>query len=109
MKLRWHLEFSPHVDTPKYRKTVEDLVGPIMDWLCERVIENDLTTFEKVEDLFKQIMDELPIMRLLRRSDYNEHYVGPDFFIKYNKNTDIIFEDNAACIRRELIIDNLLK
>jgi hypothetical protein len=109
MKLRWHLEVSTHVDTPKYRKTVEDLVGPIMDWLCERMAENDLTTFEKVEDLFKQIMDELPIMRLLRRSDYNEHYVGPDFFIKYNKNTDIIFEDNAACIRRELIIDNLLK
>lgn len=54
-------------------------------------------------------MDNLPIMRLKRRSDYNEHYVGPDFFIQYNKNTDIIFEDNAACIRRELIIDNLLK
>lgn len=44
MKLRWHLELSPNVDTLKYRKTVEDLVGPIMDWLCERVVENDLTT-----------------------------------------------------------------
>ena len=109
MKLNWHLDVAEYVDTPKYRENVNTIVGPIMDWLCERIEENDLTTFEKVEDLFKEIMDELPIMRLMRRSDYNEHYVGTDFFIRYNKNTDIIFEDSANCIRRELIIDNLLK
>jgi hypothetical protein len=109
MKLEWHLDVTEYVDTPKYRENVNTIVVPIMDWLCERIEENDLTSFEDIECLFKQIVDELPIMRLKRRSDYNEHYVGPDFFIQYNKNTEIVFEDSASCIRREILIDNLLK
>lgn len=109
MKLEWHLDVAEYVDTPKYRENVNTIVVPIMDWLCERIEENYLTSFEDIECLFKQIVDELPIMRLKRRSDYNEHYVGSDFFIQYNKNTEIVFEDSASCIRREILIDNLLK
>lgn len=108
--MKWTIEVrNTSLDTPKYRQTVESYMGPIMDWLCERIAENELTEFEDVEGLFKQVIDELPVMRLMRRSDFNQHYEGPDFYIQYNKHTNIIFEDSASCMRREIIIDNLLK
>lgn len=109
MKLKWELRVEQIVDTPKYRENVTTIAGPVIDWLCQRIEENDLTSFEDIEGLFKQIVDELPVMRLVRRSDFNQHYEGPDFLIKYNKYTDIIFEDSTACLRREILIDNLLK
>lgn len=109
MKLIWKLDVAQSVDTPKYRENAMRIAGPLMDWLCQRIEENDLTEFEDIEGLFKHIVDELPVMRLKRRSDYNQHYEGPDFFIVYNKYTDIVFQDSAACLRREILIDNLLK
>ena len=109
MKLKWELRVDEIVDTPKYRENVMIIARPIMDWLCQRIEDNDLTTFEDVEGLFKEIVEELPVMKLVRRSDFNQYYEGPDFLIKYNKYTDIIFEDSTACLRREILIDNLLK
>lgn len=107
--MKWNISIHESVDTPKYRKNVEGIVGPVMDWLCERIVEEDLTKFDKAEDLFKQIMDEIPVMKFRRRSDYNQHYDGPDFFVVYNRYVDIYFEDSAACIRREAVIEKLLK
>jgi hypothetical protein len=107
--ISWRLEVADLYNTDKYRKTVESHVAPAMDYLCKRLNENDLSNFESTEDLFKEIFDELPIMNFRRRRDYNQHYEGPDFFIQYNKYTDIYFDDSANCIRREIILNNLFK
>jgi hypothetical protein len=108
--MKWKIEVTnSSLDTPKYRQKVESYLGPIMNWLCDRIAENDLTDFESVDNLFKQIIEELPVMRLMRRSDFNQYYDGPDFYIQYNKHTNIYFEDNSECMRREIIINKLLK
>ena len=109
MVIDWRLEITKERDTEKYRKTVESFVGPAMDYLCKRLNENDLSNFKSTEDLFKEIFDEMPIMNFKRRSDYNQHYEGPDFFIQYNNYTEIYFEDSANCIRREILLNNLFK
>lgn len=109
MVINWRLEIAPLYNTVAYRKTVESYVKPAMDYLCERINENDLSDFENTDELFKKIFDEMPIMNFRRRSDYNQHYNGPDFFIQYNKYTDIYFEDSSSCIRREIILDKLFK
>lgn len=109
MLINWRLEIAALYDTDKYRKTVESCVKPAMDYLCERINENNLSYFENTDELFKKIFDEIPIMKFRRRSDYNQNYQGPDFFIQYNRYTDIYFEDSSSCIRREIILDNLFK
>jgi hypothetical protein len=106
--IEWKLEIADIRDNPKYRKNVETYVKPAMDYLCQRLNEVD-TLNGNVDDLFKKIFDELPIMNFKRRTDYNKHYEGPDFFIQYNKYTDIYFVDSANCIRREIILNNLFK
>ena len=107
--MRWNLEIQESMDTPKYRQTIESYMAPVMDWLCARIAEEDITKFEKAEDLIKQIMDELPVMKLRRRSDFSQNYSGPDFYIEYNRYADIYFEDSAVCIRRDAVIENILK
>jgi hypothetical protein len=109
MVINWRLEIHESRDTDRYRKTVESFVGPAMDYLCKRLNEKNLSNFEKTDDLFKEIFDEMPIMNFKRRNDYNQHYKGPDFFIQYNSYTDIYFEDSSNCIRREIILENLFK
>ena len=107
--ISWKVSVDEIHNNDKYIKTVESYVKPAMDYLCERLNENDLTNFESTEDLFKKIFDELPIMNFKKRSDYNQHYEGPDFFIQYNKYTKIYFEDSTSCIRRDIILNNLFK
>lgn len=109
MVINWRLEIAESRDSEKYRKTVESFVRPAMDYLCERLNENDLSDFDNTDELFKKIFDEMPIMNFKRRSDYNQHYKGPDFFIEYNAYTNIYFEDSSSCIRREIILDKLFK
>ena len=101
--ISWKVEISDLYDNDGYRKTVESYVSPAMDYLCERLNENDLTNFESTEDLFKKIFDELPIM------NFKKGYKGTDFFIQYNKYTNIYFEDSASCVRRDIILNNLFK
>lgn len=43
MKLKWELRVDEIVDTPKYRENVTTITGPVIDWLCQRIEENDLT------------------------------------------------------------------
>lgn len=60
--ISWKVSVDEIHKNDKYIKTVESYVRPAMDYLCERLNENDLTNFESTEDLFKKIFDELPIM-----------------------------------------------
>ena len=51
--MRWNLKIQENMDTPKYRQTIESYMAPVMDWLCARLAEEDITKFEKAEDLIK--------------------------------------------------------
>ena len=106
--MRWNLEIQESMDTPKYRQTIESYMAPVMEWLCARLAEEDITKVEKAEDLIKQIMDDLPVMKLKRRSDFSQHYEGPDFYIEYNRYANIYFEDSAVSIRRDAVIEKIL-
>jgi uncharacterized protein (UPF0305 family) len=97
--------------SPQYLKKVEETVEPFMEYFIGRISDIEEYDIEKIEELYKEIFDELPVMRLRTNKNYNysSHSKEIEIWLEYNKETDIIFVDPKKSIRREILLNNLFK
>lgn len=95
----------------QYLKKVEETVEPFMEYFIGRISDIEEYDIDKIEELYKEIFDELPVMRLRTNKDYNYSPQSKEIeiWLEYNKETDIIFVDPKKSIRREIILNNLFK
>lgn len=107
--MNWYIESSRTDDfyLNKVRSTVEE----VMDWFCEELSNIDEEEFdeEKIVNLCKEIFDQLPILRFRKKSQLNWSSFEEDFWIDYNSQTIIRFNDPLKSIRRDILINNILK
>jgi hypothetical protein len=94
----------------QYLKKVEETVEPFMEYFIGRISDIEEYDIEKIEELYKDIFDELPVMRLRTNKDYKYSPQSKEIeiWLEYNKETDIIFVDPKKSIRREIILNNIL-
>jgi hypothetical protein len=107
--MNWYIE---SVRTDKsYLDKVHSTVEEVMDWFCDEVSNINEEEFdeEKIVSLCKEIFDTLPILRFVKKSDLKWSNFDEFFWIKYNSQTIIRFNDPLKSIRRDIIINNILK
>jgi len=94
----------------QYLKKVEETVEPFMEYFIGRISDIEEYDIDKIEELYKEIFDELPVMRLRTNKDYSPLANSPgEIWLEYNSDTDIIFIDPKKSIRREILLNNLFK
>ena len=79
----------------KYLKKVKETVTPCMNYFCEKLSEIEVYDI----DLFRKIIEELPILNLQMNND--------EFYFSYNSYTNIKFKDSMKSIKREIILNNI--
>lgn len=106
----WYIK-SKGFKSLQYLKKVEETVEPFMEYFIGRISDIEEYDIEKIEELYKEIFDELPVMRLRTNKDYNYSPQSKEIeiWLEYNKDTDIIFVDAKKSIRREILLNNLFK
>ena len=106
----WYIK-SKGFKSQQYLKKVEETVEPFMEYFIARISDIEEYDIEKIEELYKEIFDELPVMRLRTNKDYNYSPQSKEIeiWLEYNKDTDIIFVDPKKSIRREIQLNNLFK
>ncbi len=85
----------------KYVGNVIDTASPYMDYFCKRLTEMKDWKLEDANNIFKEIIEELPIMTA---RVYNN-----DFIINYNKWVTIKLTETATQIYRESKIRQILE
>ena len=80
---------------------VIDTASPYMDYFCKRLTEMKDWKLEDANNIFKEIIEELPIMTA---RVYNN-----DFIINYNKWVTIKLTETATQIYRESKIKQILE
>jgi CRISPR/Cas system-associated protein Csx1 len=85
----------------KYVGNVIDTASPCMDYFCKRLTEMKDWKLEDANNIFKEIIEELPIMTA---RVYNN-----DFIINYNKWVTIKLTETATQIYRESKIRQILE
>jgi hypothetical protein len=85
----------------KYVGNVIDTASPYMDYFCKRLTEMKDWKLEDANNIFKEIIEELPIMTA---RVYNN-----DFIINYNKWVTIKLTETATQIYRESKIKQILE
>ena len=85
----------------KYIGNVIDTASPYMDYFCKRLTEMKDWKLEDANNIFKEIIEELPIMTT---RVYNN-----DFIINYNKWVTIKLTETATQIYRESKIRQILE
>ena len=85
----------------KYVGNVIDTASPCMDYFCKRLTEMKDWKLEDANNIFKEIIEELPIMTA---RVYNN-----DIIINYNKWVTIKLTETATQIYRESKIRQILE
>ena len=99
----WYIK-SNGLKSKEYLKTVERTVEPFMEYFIGRISEIEDYDIDKIEELYKEIFNELPVMRLRTNKDYSPLANSPgEIWLEYNSNTDIVFIDPKKSIRRETV------
>lgn len=102
--ITWYVEISEwapdNYRNDKYLKTVIDTATPFMNHFCKRLSEIDEWKLEDANKIFKELVDELPIMQALVMND--------DFKIRYNKWVFIKLTDTVKQIYRESKLNKIL-
>ncbi len=107
--MNWYIE---SIRTDKnYLDKVQSTVEEVMDWFCEEISNFNEEEFseEKIVCLCEEVFDQLPILRFVKKSDLKWSNFDECFWIKYNSQTIIRFDDPLKSIRRDIIINNILK
>ena len=107
--MNWYIE---SVRTDKnYLDKVQSTVEEVMDWFCEEIsnFNEEEVNEEKIVSLCGEVFDQLPILRFVKKSDLKWSNFDECFWIKYNSQTIIRFDDPLKSIRRDIIINNILK
>jgi hypothetical protein len=100
----WYIEIRQgvtHIDN-KYLNKVKEMVTPCMDHFCNRLNEIQFSNISKdlIFNEMKNIIEELPFLTFKCYED--------DFWIMYNKNVDIRFNDGLKPIIREIKLSQIL-
>lgn len=102
----WYVEISEGAPegfkNDKYLSKVIDTASPCMDYFCNRLSNLEDWKLEDAETIFKDIIEELPIMKPLI-THKNE------FIIRYNNWTTIKLTDTTKQIYRESKLTSLFK
>jgi hypothetical protein len=110
MTIDWYVKANEGIYAPqglvseKFMKQVIKTATPCMDYFCKRLSEvEDLDIF-KIEGVFGEIVEEMPVMnyRISEIDGVNE------FIIKYNKWVDIRLTDTTKQIYREIKLTKIL-
>ena len=106
----WYIK-SKGFKSVEYLKKVEETIEPFMEYFIGRISDIEEWDINKIEDLYKEIFDDLTVMRLRTNKDYDYSPQSKEIeiWLEYNKDTDIIFVDPKKSIRREMLLNNLLK
>ena len=102
--ISWYIDSTRTDD--KYLAKVKQTVEPCMDYFCDRLYEIEDFDLNDINKLFKEIIEELPILNFVLNPITNEIYF--QYSSSLNANTKIRFHDATKGIRRELILNKIL-
>lgn len=99
----WYVEISSSAPdgfrTDDYLSQVIKTAAPCMNYFCKRLMEKEDFTLEDMENIFSEIIEELPIMRA--------NIYGKEFVIKYNRWVDIKLTDTTKQIYRDIKLEKI--
>ena len=108
--MNWYIETNR--TDKNYLRVVNETVSEVMDYFCSEVDKIDEEEFneDRIIELCRDIMNKLPILRFHTKKDYKWHtYENDSFWFDYNSNTKIRFNDPLKSIKRDILLNNILK
>ena len=95
------LEGSPDdFKNDDYLNSVIKTTAPCMDYFCKRLSEIENWMIEDAETIFKDIIDEMPIMSSM--------ISNTEFIIRYNRWVSIRLTDTTKQIYRDIKLEKIL-
>ena len=102
--INWYVQISesaPHgFNSDTYLGNVIDTASPFMEYFCKRLSEIDNWSINDAQKVFKDIIDEMPIMSSI--------IINNEFIIKYNRWTSIRLTDTTKQIYRDIKLEKIL-
>ena len=101
--ISWYIDTNPvYGGRPSeiYLNRVKETVEPCMNYLCDRLSEVEDYDINDLEILYREIVEELPILSFINDGD--------EFYFRYNSYTIIRFRDPLKSIKRDILINRLL-
>lgn len=100
----WYVEISESAPnsfrSDDFLSKVIDTASPCMDYFCKRLTDLTDWKLEDANEIFKEIVEEMPVM--------TAHICGDEFSIKYNKWVFIKLTETPTQIYRDSKIIQLL-
>ena len=102
--INWYVQISETApqgfNSDIYLGNVIDTATPFMDYFCRRLSEIENWMMEDAETIFKDIIDEMPIMSSI--------IIDNEFVIRYNRKTSIRLTDTTKQIYRDIKLEKIL-
>jgi hypothetical protein len=102
--INWYVQISESApqgfNSDSYIGTVIDTATPFMEYFCKRLSDVDNWKIEDAQNVFKDIIDEMPIM--------SSTVYDNEFIIRYNKWTSIKLTDTTKQIYRDIKLEKIL-
>ncbi len=102
--INWYVQISEAApqgfNSDNYLGNVIDTATPFMDYFCKRLSEIENWMIQDAETIFKDIIDEMPIMSSIINND--------EFIIKYNRWVSIRLTDTTKQIYRDIKLEKIL-
>ena len=102
--INWYVQISENApygfNSDTYLANVIDTATPFMEYFCKRLSEVDNWNIDDAQKIFKDIIDEMPIM--------SSTIIDNEFIIKYNRWTYIRLTDTNKQIYRDIKLEKIL-
>lgn len=102
--INWYVQISEAApqgfNSDNYLGNVIDTATPFMDYFCKRLSEIENWMIQDAETIFKDIIDEMPIMSSIINNN--------EFIIKYNRWVSIRLTDTTKQIYRDIKLEKIL-
>ena len=102
--INWYVQISEGApqgfNSDIYLGNVIDTATPFMDYFCKRLSEIENWMIQDAETIFKDIIDEMPIMSSMINNN--------EFIIKYNRWVSIRLTDTTKQIYRDIKLEKIL-
>jgi hypothetical protein len=102
--INWYVQISEGApqgfNSDIYLGNVIDTATPFMDYFCKRLSEIENWMIQDAETIFKDIIDEMPIMSSM--------ISNTEFIIRYNRWVSIRLTDTTKQIYRDIKLEKIL-
>jgi hypothetical protein len=102
--INWYVQISDNAPQgfkcDIYLGNVIDTATPFMNYFCKRLSELDNWNIDDAETIFKDIIDEMPIMSSM--------IINKEFIIRYNRWVSIRLTDTTKQIYRDIKLEKIL-